>query len=222
MLRVRDAPKTREKTREKIIRFLRENNALTIEELAEKLGMSEKGVEWHIAILTRKGILVRIGGRKEGHWEVKSEGISKNQDESNLENAPQASPQVTPLVKDTAKDTVKDTLNITEKTPRKTREKIREKTGEENAPEISSQKSSAKGNEWYEQWYERWYEKGLTERDVKLIAEIKTNSIISIKHLSDKIGINPSAIQKHIEKLKQKGFLKRIGPDKGGHWEIIE
>ena len=39
--------------------------------------------------------------------------------------------------------------------------------------------------------------------------------------LSEELGINPSVIQKHINKLKQKGLLKRIGPAKGGYWEII-
>jgi hypothetical protein len=24
-----------------------------------------------------------------------------------------------------------------------------------------------------------------------------------------------------LDKLKRKSFLKRIGPDKGGHWEIV-
>jgi len=31
-----------------------------------------------------------------------------------------------------------------------------------------------------------------------------------------------SAIQKHIERLKDAQRLRRVGPDKGGHWEVIE
>ena len=49
-LHAKTREKTREKTRKRLSRFLRENNAFTIEELAEKLGMSEKGAEWHIAL----------------------------------------------------------------------------------------------------------------------------------------------------------------------------
>ena len=30
-----------------------------------------------------------------------------------------------------------------------------------------------------------------------------------------------SVPEKNIEKLKQKGLLKRIGPAKGGHWEVV-
>ena len=35
------------------------------------------------------------------------------------------------------------------------------------------------------------------------------------------MGISRSAIQKHIERLKDAQRLRRVGPDKGGHWEVI-
>ena len=34
------------------------------------------------------------------------------------------------------------------------------------------------------------------------------------------IGVNRSAIQRHLSNLKAAGRLRRIGPDKGGHWEV--
>lgn len=34
-------------------------------------------------------------------------------------------------------------------------------------------------------------------------------------------GVNRSAIQKHLDKLKEYGIIKRVGPDKGGYWECI-
>jgi len=61
----------------------------------------------------------------------------------------------------------------------------------------------------------------LTERQEEILNLIEQNNKISRKQLSEILNINPSAIQKHINKLKQKGFLKRIGPAKGGYWEII-
>jgi len=30
------------------------------------------------------------------------------------------------------------------------------------------------------------------------------------------------SILRHISVLKEKGIIKRIGPAKGGHWEVIE
>ena len=34
--------------------------------------------------------------------------------------------------------------------------------------------------------------------------------------------VNEKTIKRDITKLKEKGILKRIGPDKGGHWEIVD
>ena len=34
------------------------------------------------------------------------------------------------------------------------------------------------------------------------------------------IGITRSTIQKHIANLKKAGRLRRVGPDKGGHWAV--
>ncbi|MBO7206432.1 MAG: DUF977 family protein [Kiritimatiellae bacterium] len=36
------------------------------------------------------------------------------------------------------------------------------------------------------------------------------------------VGINRSAIQRHLSNLKAAGRLRRIGPDKGGHWEVVD
>jgi len=66
----------------------------------------------------------------------------------------------------------------------------------------------------------RWVEK-LAESQKKILELIKINPKISKKEMSNRIGINTTAIDKNIEKLKQKGLLKRIGPYKGGYWEII-
>ena len=72
-----------------------------------------------------------------------------------------------------------------------------------------------------EKWSEKWSEK-LTNRQIEILWYIQANDRISRKELSEKIGINQSAIQQHISKLKNMHILKRIGPDKGGHWEILK
>jgi len=51
---------------------------------------------------------------------------------------------------------------------------------------------------------------------------IQENPPISRKELAEKLSINPSAVQKHIQKLKTEGFIKRFDGDRGGHWEIIK
>jgi ATP-dependent DNA helicase RecG len=53
-----------------ILDACRENGAITIPELAKILGITERSVERNIRSLRVKGLLRRIGGRKEGRWEV--------------------------------------------------------------------------------------------------------------------------------------------------------
>ncbi len=50
---------------------------------------------------------------------------------------------------------------------------------------------------------------------------IKNDSSISKKEMSETIGIRPSSIDKNIATLKDKRYLRRVGPAKGGHWELI-
>ncbi|OGW79200.1 MAG: hypothetical protein A3G33_10985 [Omnitrophica bacterium RIFCSPLOWO2_12_FULL_44_17] len=66
---------------------------------------------------------------------------------------------------------------------------------------------------------------GLVERLVesqrKILELVKKNPYVSKNELSNKVGISTTAIDKNINQLKKKGLLKRIGPDKGGHWEVV-
>jgi len=50
---------------------------------------------------------------------------------------------------------------------------------------------------------------------------IKENPKTTRGELSNKLGINPSVIQRHIQKLKTEGTIERIGGDKGGFWKIM-
>jgi predicted HTH transcriptional regulator len=54
---------------------------------------------------------------------------------------------------------------------------------------------------------------------VALLAE---NSKLSAVALAERIGISAKAVEKHLSNLKADGIIKRIGPDKGGHWEVVE
>ena len=45
---------------------------------------------------------------------------------------------------------------------------------------------------------------------------------MSAKMLAGKLGIGSRAIEKQLATLKASGRILRIGPDKGGHWEINE
>ena len=39
--------------------------------------------------------------------------------------------------------------------------------------------------------------------------------------MAREVGISTRAVEKHLSNLKAKGRLRRVGPDKGGHWEAV-
>jgi len=57
---------------------------------------------------------------------------------------------------------------------------------------------------------------------VKILSLIKGNSVVTIPELADKIGVTTRTIERYVQKLQQDNLLIRIGPDKGGHWEVVE
>ena len=59
----------------------------------------------------------------------------------------------------------------------------------------------------------------LTTRQQQILTLIRKNPAISRTEMAQNLKINESAIQKHLESLKNKGFLERIGGTRG-HWQI--
>lgn len=53
---------------------------------------------------------------------------------------------------------------------------------------------------------------------MRLIIELPT---ITTSHLAKQAGLSVSGVEKIVRQLKQARLLKRIGPDKGGRWEVI-
>ena len=45
-----------------------ENPSVTIMELTIAMGLSRNGVKYHLNVLKEKMGLIRVGGRKSGHW----------------------------------------------------------------------------------------------------------------------------------------------------------
>ena len=49
---------------------------------------------------------------------------------------------------------------------------------------------------------------------------IADNAHITSTQMAERLGINRSAISKHLKKLQEEGTIRREGPDKGGKWVI--
>ena len=59
------------------------------------------------------------------------------------------------------------------------------------------------------------------ETALQIIKEIRNNPNITLSEIAERIGVSRRWIATNIKHLQDAGVVKRIGPNKGGHWEII-
>jgi len=60
------------------------------------------------------------------------------------------------------------------------------------------------------------------ENTEKIILAIAGNQFIKTREIADRTKLSQSTVEKIVAKLKKAGILKRIGPDKGGYWEVVK
>lgn len=66
------------------------------------------------------------------------------------------------------------------------------------------------------------FTENFTENQRHIIGLIRKNPTITIDQLAVKINITRRAVINNTNKLKKKGLIKRIGPAKGGYWEVLK
>jgi len=59
----------------------------------------------------------------------------------------------------------------------------------------------------------------MTARQKEIVEIIKVDCKISYRTMAKKLNINGSAVKKHLNILRKKGVLKRVGGTRG-HWEV--
>ncbi len=70
-----------------------------------------------------------------------------------------------------------------------------------------------------ESYEQRFY--GTTQKTTQKIIElIKANPKITRVELAKETGLSEDGVKFNLTKLKKEGIIKRIGPDKGGHWKV--
>lgn len=62
--------------------------------------------------------------------------------------------------------------------------------------------------------------KGGQKTRTAIMALISNDSNITTTQMAATLGINRSALSKHLRRMQEEGVIRRIGPDKGGHWEV--
>jgi ATP-dependent DNA helicase RecG len=54
-----------------------------------------------------------------------------------------------------------------------------------------------------------------------IMALMRSNPSISTEQIGANLGITKRAVLKQVDQLKKAGRLRRVGPAKGGHWEVL-
>ena len=68
----------------------------------------------------------------------------------------------------------------------------------------------------------KWTRKQYGKTTEKILTTITTNPYITQSELAKVCGITEDGIYWNIKKLKEGGIIRRIGPNKGGHCEVID
>lgn len=62
--------KTNQKTKDRILQMMREQPEIPQEQIADNVGITIKGVKYHIRNLKKEGKIERVGSDKGGIWKV--------------------------------------------------------------------------------------------------------------------------------------------------------
>ena len=69
---------------------------------------------------------------------------------------------------------------------------------------------------------EKSSQKSSQKSDQKILSIMKSMPDITMAEIANATGLSIAGVKKNIRKLKDANLIRRVGPDKGGHWEIIE
>ena len=68
---------------------------------------------------------------------------------------------------------------------------------------------------------DRTTQKTIQKTTQKITDQIVKNPQITRKELAKIIDLTEAGIKYHLSKMQKKGSIRRVGPDKGGHWELL-
>lgn len=63
--------------------------------------------------------------------------------------------------------------------------------------------------------------KSSMKSDDRLLLVLKDDPTMSLPKMAEAIGLSVAGVRKVLDKLRATGRIRRIGPDKGGRWEVV-
>lgn len=96
-----------------------------------------------------------------------------------------------------------------------------------NTTVVKSQESTQKEGDFEimpnkENEEEKTTQKSGLKSEHSIIEAIIANPNVTIPILQEMTGLSRNGIKKALNRLKAQGIIRRVGPDKGGHWELLQ
>jgi predicted HTH transcriptional regulator len=61
----------------------------------------------------------------------------------------------------------------------------------------------------------------LTRRQREIVALLTEDNGRSVLEIAEVLNVGTSTVQEHFDNMKAKAIIRRMGPDKGGFWEVL-
>jgi ATP-dependent DNA helicase RecG len=94
-----------------------------------------------------------------------------------------------------------------------------------NWQEKGQEKGHKKGQDnWQEKGQEKGQENGkknLLQEQAIILRNLAEDAYLSIAALAEKCGYSQKKTRLLVDKMRNDGLIRRVGPDNGGHWEIV-
>ena len=88
--------------------------------------------------------------------------------------------------------------------------------------EKSTEKVRRKSGESREELTEKMTEKMTEKIPGQILTLLGEKPAATIADLASVMGVSESTVERHLKKLQKKGNIRRVGPDKGGHWKVSD
>ncbi len=74
---------------------------------------------------------------------------------------------------------------------------------------------------WGEKWGKKWGNKSTATR-LRIVQAMRQNPRITTVELANQLGLtSTTGIDKHLKAMREAGCIRRVGPARGGHWEVV-
>ena len=83
--------------------------------------------------------------------------------------------------------------------------------------EISEKRPNVAIGMWPEKWPEKW-----PENAKKIIQAMANDQFVTITELENLLAVGHTTVKKMLQEMQKEGYIRRIGPDKGGYWQIVK